>query len=234
MGFKDLLDFDEAAYIDKMKTKSIEDLHEHECTKYRQEISGSWSVGVGIGLVPLTFGVSLIGSAYGARRYDIAAQKLKIVKAEIDSRKETHYETRKRDMFIPMAIGALTVGVGCGLECLAMDATSTATTAALADHGVRAAKDMVHDPSNFFSGVEHGVSLQGHEMSNVASHGLHQATVLANHDSTAIIAHASGMNASEAAGHASGAALALSAEKEAADTLVSGIPTGSARCHCKT
>ncbi|KAK5118544.1 hypothetical protein LTR85_008009 [Meristemomyces frigidus] len=224
MAPRETFHFDEIAYRAQVKTMTIEELHHRECVKFRQRGSAFWSIGAGMVFAVPTCGLSLFGVAYAARRADIAHQKLHISKEEIDARQEDHYEIRRRDVIIPLAVVLATVGIGCGLEALAMDATSAVASAAVADHGLQAAKDMVHDPSGFIGGVEHSAVLQMHEMSHVASGGIHQAAATASQDSTVIMMNAGAETASQAAGQAFGATLALSAEKNAAEAVINIIP----------
>lgn len=63
-----------------------------------------------------TLGASaVVGGALGGRSWWVAKKKLEIVNAELESRNITLYDTKKRDVIIPVTVGALKVAITCGL-----------------------------------------------------------------------------------------------------------------------
>jgi hypothetical protein len=113
MGF---FPFDESKYASKLRDMSIPELLYREKDKYRATVSGAAGVGAGIGLVAFTAGTSLLGSAIGGRRWDVASQKLEMVQRELMARGEPLCDPTKRDVLIPMAVSLCTMGIGHGME----------------------------------------------------------------------------------------------------------------------
>lgn len=174
MGLDDLFEFDAAAYRAKVRTLSDDELRKRQCIKTRQHLGGAWSVGFGIGGEVFTGGLSLIGSAYGARRMSVAQQKIEIVNEEMARRGARNYEERKRDTLIPCAIGVLTAGIGFGIDDLCASATlGTLATQELAHRTTEeTAREALCHPEHFADGVKDGLALQIKEVSHVATTGL--------------------------------------------------------------
>jgi hypothetical protein len=86
MGIDDLLEFDEAAYKEKVKKMPIGELISRVNEKEAQMKHGYEHAFVGGFFAIPTFGLSLAESIYGGRKADVAEQKLKIVKDELDHR----------------------------------------------------------------------------------------------------------------------------------------------------
>ncbi|THY27333.1 hypothetical protein D6D00_04970 [Aureobasidium pullulans] len=116
MGLRDSISFDSDAYRRKVMSMTPEELREREVKKCRQKVSSQVAMGAGIGLSVVTFGASaVVGGALGGRSWWVAKKKLEIVNAELESRNITLYDTKKRDVIIPVTVGALKVAVTCGL-----------------------------------------------------------------------------------------------------------------------
>jgi hypothetical protein len=219
MGLSDTFEFDEEEYASKITDEQVYPTHRlktHETAKCRQHISAGASIGGGVGLAPFTFGLSLLGTAYGARRLYIAKKKLELIQAELKRRNVVLHEPTKRDFLIPFGISMATLGLGAGVDALAANATSQVATHVIADHGTRAIDAALQSPGSFCHGVTDGVSLQVHELGNVVTGGLQHATAVANMDSSYIIAGAASMNPGEVVGLAAGTSAALAIEAKLA------------------
>jgi hypothetical protein len=211
MGLNDTFDFDEYAYaraISDQDEYTTHRLKTQEVVKFRQHISSSASIGGGIGLAPFTFGLSLLGTAYGARRLYIAKKKLEMIEAELKKREVALHTPTKRDFFIPFGISVATMGLGAGVDAVASHATSQVASHVVADHGVRSVSDVIQSPGSFCHGVGEGLSLQAHELSNVVTGGLQHATAISNWDASYIMAGAPYAIPGEVVGLAGGIALA--------------------------
>jgi hypothetical protein len=218
MGFSDTFDFDEAAYVRKLKSRSVtlQDLRSREVRALRQHVSSGFSVGSGVGLAFFTAGLSLFGSAYGGRRLYLATKKLELIREELDRRGEKHYEPTKRDVLIPLGVSMATLGVGVGIDSIATQATSHLAAQSVAHHGSSAIHDVVCQPHSFVQGLEEGISAQVHEVANVVTTGMQHANAVAGTDSYFLIAGSSLLPASELVGFAAGQSIALVAEQKVA------------------
>jgi hypothetical protein len=219
MGFSDTFEFDEDEYASKISDEKEYPTHilkTQEIVKCRQHISAGASIGGGVGLAPFTFGLSLVGTAYGARRLYIAKKKLELIQAELKRRSVVLHKPTKRDFLIPFGTSIVTLGLGAGVDALAAHATSQVATHVIADHGTRAIGEAVQSPGSFCHGVTDGISLQMHELGNVVTGGLQHATAVANMDSSYIISGAAYMNPGAAVGLAAGTAAAQTMEAQLA------------------
>ena len=215
MGLNDTFGFDEAAYARQISNEEkypTYSLKENEIVKHRQHVSAGASTGVGIGLIPFTMGLSLLGSAYGARRLYIANKKLELIQAELTRREVALHNPTKRDFFIPFGVSMATLGLGAGADVVAAHATSQIATHAIADHGSRAVADVLQSPASMCHGVADGVSLQLHEVGQVFAGGLDHAIAVTNLASSYIVAGAPYVLPGELVGMAAGMSAASVAE----------------------
>ncbi|KAI1621993.1 hypothetical protein EDD37DRAFT_611490 [Exophiala viscosa] len=219
MGFTQKLsetfDFDESEYARRISNENeypTLKLKTHEVAKCRQHVSAGASIGGGIGAAPFTLGLSLLGSAYGARRLYIAEKKLEIIREELVRRDVSLHKFSKRDFFIPMGVSVATLGFGAGLDVFAAHATSQVATHVVADHGSRAVSDIVQSPGGFVHSVEAGASLQLHEIAHALT-----GHATANLDSYYIVAGAPYTTAVALVGTGIGMSAAQVAEKHLAD-----------------
>jgi hypothetical protein len=215
MGFSDTFEFDEGEYARQISNElkyPTHSLKQNEVVKHRQHISACASTGAGIGLAPFTFGLSLLGSAYGARRLYIANKKLEIIQAELTRREVALHTPTKRDFIIPFSISMATLGLGAGADAVAVHATSQLATHAIADHGTRAVSDVLQNPVSVCHGVADGVSLQLHEVGQVFAGGLDHAIAVTNLASSYIVAGAPYVLPGELVGMAAGMSAASVAE----------------------
>lgn len=128
MVISDFIDFDEHEYANRISQYDTERLFKQEVRKVRQQVSAGTSAGLGLVTAVFTAGLSLVTSAIGVRRLYVAAVKLELIKKELTRRGFPLYDTRMRDVLIPVTTSLLTLGVGTGLEQFALDATSIGTT----------------------------------------------------------------------------------------------------------
>ncbi|PPJ53804.1 hypothetical protein CBER1_04565 [Cercospora berteroae] len=194
MGLEDTFEFDGAAYRRRVKHMTPAELRECEIVKYRQTLCASWAMGTGVGAAFFTCGVSLIGTALGARRFKVATKKLEIVNAELASRNIPLYVTRKRDVSMSVTICLLTAGIGTAAAFLLLDTTSTATAGAFSSGGSANLTEAVHNPGEFVSGVVDEAAVQADQIMDIPVDGTHEG--VAATDSIIIDANAQGVDTS--------------------------------------
>ncbi|ETS81732.1 hypothetical protein PFICI_06734 [Pestalotiopsis fici W106-1] len=127
MTVEDFFTFDEHEYarrISDLQAYPNERLIKQEVVKLRQKFASSWSIGAGIGASPVTFGGSLAVSIVALRRRHVASKKNALIIAELAKRGIEPQKLQKRDFMIPMVAGIVGMGVGCGIEHIAMNATN--------------------------------------------------------------------------------------------------------------
>lgn len=217
MGFSDTFDFDEADYVLKLKSLSAQELRKREVRAHHQQVSSTVSIGSGVGFAIFTGGgVSLIGSAYGARRLYLAEKKLSLIQEELTQRKIELYKPKKRDILIPLGVGIATIGAVGGIDVIAAHATCGLAAHAVAHHGAQAVNDVVQQPESFMGGVEAGISAQVHEVTDLVTAGMQHATSVAAADSYFLVAGSPFLAAGQLVGIAAGESLALLAETKLA------------------
>ncbi|KAI0083856.1 hypothetical protein BDY19DRAFT_613233 [Irpex rosettiformis] len=153
MAVGDLLHFDEAAYINKIARPWYPDevLYDNIHRKRRQTASSGFAIGAGVALAPVTAGVSLASSAYGARTLDIAKRKLGLLEWEWGRRGYAPLpEHFMRDRVLPMAVtgvvSAATLGFDMGLGAAGANV---------------AAQAGVHGMGQVLHGAGHGIAANG-------------------------------------------------------------------------
>ena len=166
MGLDDTFEFEEAEYAARMARESDQELKKREVIKMRQHLSTSFKVGAGIGGAFFTGGLSLLGSAYAARQYNIAERKLAIVRKELEKRKIKLHEMRKRDFFIPISSCCVGMGLAWGVDELVSMGTNTGAVGVgvehLADPSV--VNNFVSEPGDFVNGAIAGAHEQVSEV----------------------------------------------------------------------
>lgn len=115
--------FDYDDYQKKVNTLTTEQLHKEWENYTRQIAGGATSTATSVLFSPLTAGISLIGLGLSGPRIHNARKKREIIEAGLQARGTTH-NTRKRDVFAPMAVagtlGGLTLGLaGPGADMIA-------------------------------------------------------------------------------------------------------------------
>jgi len=201
--------FDPVAYARKISDQKSYPTHKlktQEIAKQRQHVSAGVSMGSGIFFAPLTMGVSLVGTAWGARRLYIAEKKLELITKELTKRNVPLHDTEAKDILLPLAIGVVTFGVGNELSNLAAEATCSTAAAAAAPHGMDAVAAVVQDPSAAIQGVENAVSTELHEVGNAITEGLQGADFAADVDSSFVTMAGPATDAAALVGFAAGMA----------------------------
>lgn len=133
MALGDLLHFDEQTYVQKISRPYYPDhvLYDNIHRKRRQTAASGFSIGAGVALAPVTAGMSLASSAYGARTFDIASQKLALLEWEWARRGYAPLPQHHiRDTILPMAVSAVvssaTLGMDFNLGAVGVNAVSQA------------------------------------------------------------------------------------------------------------
>jgi hypothetical protein len=145
MAITDIFNFDTAQYRSRIATLSDADLQRSEVTKLRQE-NGAVASGLGgVFLAPLTGGVSLIGSVYGARRYSIASQKLQIIQKELDARILPSHVLSDRDEIIPVLSACIGLGAGFDVGQVLDNGTGNVVDHFVVHHATQAAAQKTTD-----------------------------------------------------------------------------------------
>jgi hypothetical protein len=96
MGFDDIISFDEGGYATRIRGWPLSKLQTEQVSMTRQQMSASSKIGVGAGAAPVTFGISLIASAYGTRQLYLGTTKLKLIRAELDREAKGYTRTYTR------------------------------------------------------------------------------------------------------------------------------------------
>jgi len=221
MGIGDFFHFDESEFAHELKRWSLSKLRTQEVVRTRQIISSGATIGGGLGAAPFTFGLSLLGSAYGGRRLYVVKKKLELIQAELADRNIELYEPSGKDFLIGFLPSVAAMGLGVGVDALASHATSTVAAHVVADHGSRALNEAIQSPGTLAHGVEQGVTLQFHEAAQLFEGGLQHASAVANLDSSFVIAGAPFVNPAEVVGLAAGIGIANAAEAKLATILAS-------------
>lgn len=103
MGFHDLLEpFNEAEYRRHISKLSKRELRAQEARKSRQLYAANFKVIAGTSTAPFTWGITLFGTALGARQYYIAEQKLAVIHGVLAERGYEPREEQKRDILVPL------------------------------------------------------------------------------------------------------------------------------------
>ncbi|KAH8809262.1 hypothetical protein F5884DRAFT_858761 [Xylogone sp. PMI_703] len=110
--FMELLEpFDEEAYRAHVRTLSRRALHDLEARKTRQLYAASFKVVAGTSTALYTYGITLLGTALGARQYYLAERELAVIHGVMAERGWAPREEQKRDLLLPLAGQATAVGV---------------------------------------------------------------------------------------------------------------------------
>lgn len=112
MTFKDFFHLNDEQFKDRISKLSDEELMKQDIHNCRTIHSGGYGAAIGAVEAVPTMGVSLVGSAIGLRRRDVAKQRLKMVHDEIKKRGLTVHKQTKRDYLIPLGIAGVSMGVG--------------------------------------------------------------------------------------------------------------------------
>ncbi|KAG9026341.1 hypothetical protein FRB95_008986 [Tulasnella sp. JGI-2019a] len=230
--------FDSVAYRQKAKSLSDDVLKANMQRKVRQTMGASWGIGTGIGAVPFTAGVSLIGTAYSWRSRYIAMKKFKALESEWKSRPHLgKFRMRKRDVIIPCVVGLLTMGIGVEVGNAVSNAGSHVFDQAAskgahhafstftnhAHHAAGAASnntspvDLSEKVSAAGHGFVHGVEQTAEVLTGNTDHITASAAGLANHGMSYVAGEAAGIHVGKSAFEA-GAFVGINAAGERAGT----------------
>jgi hypothetical protein len=177
MGLNDLLHFDQQAYLQKISRPFYPDpdLYDNIHRKRRQTASSGFSIGAGVALAPVTAGMSLASSAYGARTLDIANKKLALLEWEWARRGYAplpHHHIR--DTILPMAVSGavnvLTLGMDMGLGSAGANAVSQAGVHGMGQilHGATHGYAANHIAPQLTDGFERGFGEAVHHVTSGA------------------------------------------------------------------
>ncbi|KAL1637231.1 hypothetical protein SLS58_009418 [Diplodia intermedia] len=167
MGFKDTLNFDDAAYEQKLRSMDTADLQNREVEKIRQYVAGSIGVGCVLGAFPSTMGTSLLLLPLILRTVNIARRKLNLIRATLFDRHVPPYQLTKKDFIIPLAIRATSLGLGTAVG-LFVDITTVTpleeVVPAPAD-GFDAVAEVLNtkNPDAMLNGFASGIAEQGNQ-----------------------------------------------------------------------
>ncbi|KAI5121203.1 hypothetical protein M0805_006004 [Coniferiporia weirii] len=158
MAISDFLHFDTSSYLGRICRPfySDNDLHDNIYRKRREIAAAGWSIGVGFALIPLTGGVSGIGSAVASRTIHIAHQKLHFLENEWARRGYSSPAAHPvRDWLVPVSIAGAAGAVGMGIDSV----FSAAGSAAVVHAGASAAPYALHHVASQATGQHfaHGV-----------------------------------------------------------------------------
>ncbi|KAK5107495.1 hypothetical protein LTR62_001067 [Meristemomyces frigidus] len=112
MTLKDFFHLSEADFTLRLSQMTDTELLKDDIHNVRTTHSGSLGAVLGAVQAPVTAGVSLVGSAIGLRRRNVARRRLEMIHAELERRGLPLHQQTKRDFFIPLAIAGVTMGIG--------------------------------------------------------------------------------------------------------------------------
>ncbi|KDQ54238.1 hypothetical protein JAAARDRAFT_80294 [Jaapia argillacea MUCL 33604] len=129
-SFSQLLHFDSDDYRRDLLKRSDREILAGIYKKRRQIASSSISMGSGVAMAIPTHGMSLLVAGHGARRLDVAHQKLQVLDSDWSRRGYSDPEFRVKDVLIPIAVGAVCLSLGAGVDAVYSHAGIEAVNAA--------------------------------------------------------------------------------------------------------
>ncbi|KAK3321675.1 hypothetical protein B0H66DRAFT_178893 [Apodospora peruviana] len=174
--------------------------------------------------------ISLAGTAYGARRMYVASEKLSMIEAELRKRGEDLHKTTAKDVLIPLGIGAVTLGVGVGLEAVidgsaAQGAISSSAEANPGPAVEAAVQEVFTDPGQLVHDAIQEMEMQVHEIGALVTGGQASDMIASNIDVSFITGGLDAANPGLLVGLAAGMALAHVAEVQAAKWTTGRVTT---------
>ncbi|KAK4569484.1 hypothetical protein LTR86_003247 [Recurvomyces mirabilis] len=112
MTLKDFFHLSESDFADRISKLPDEELLKDDIHNVRTTHSGAIGATLGAVEAPATAGLSLIGSAIGLRRRNVAKRRSEMIHAELEKRGLPIHRQTKRDFLIPLAISVATMGIG--------------------------------------------------------------------------------------------------------------------------
>jgi hypothetical protein len=183
-------------------------------------------MGGGIGGAILTMGGTLVVSAYGCRRYQVATKKLELIQAELLSRGVSLHEVNYKDVLIPFAANIVGQGAGFGFDQIATEAANTMPTGQQIPTatGSTVINEVVANPSDTVQATISGIEAQSNAMGH-ALDGIGGGIIPGSDPSQLNLAtHTSSVaapNIESITGFHTGMLLAQSAEKAAVSLIAS-------------
>ncbi|KAF4536844.1 uncharacterized protein LTHEOB_11851 [Lasiodiplodia theobromae] len=117
LGYGGFFGLDDYEYQKHLREMSSQDLQKQEIAKLRRQITCALSIAVGICMVVLTRGGSLIiASTVGGRRWRVAHRKLEMIRAELTRRGIPLHKLDSKDIEIPLLAQCVGAAVGAGLD----------------------------------------------------------------------------------------------------------------------
>ncbi|KAH6684885.1 hypothetical protein F5X68DRAFT_241865 [Plectosphaerella plurivora] len=133
MAISDFFSFDEDEYRYRISSYATSHLKRQEVVKLRQCAAAGCTIGTSLVAAPATGGVSFVVTCIGARQFDVAERKLRLIQEELESRIIILHEPRVRDVLLPIILTSVVGGgAGIGVEHLVTDITTTGIDAPLA------------------------------------------------------------------------------------------------------
>jgi hypothetical protein len=164
MTIGDFFSFSADEYARRISVYDTERLRKQEVVKTRQRYAGASSIVIGAGGAAFIFGGTLAVSAYGGRRLFVADKKLELIRQELRKRGTGLRDFHKRDVIIPLCASGVGVGLGFGLDEVAMAATNTIPMGSTMPSGGSVMHEVLNNPGDVAQGVGSGLSEQAHEM----------------------------------------------------------------------
>ncbi|KAG8816672.1 hypothetical protein FRC18_000884 [Serendipita sp. 400] len=235
MGFRDpFRRFDEYKYRRENQHLSTPTIERMLRQKTVELASSSFGMGAGIGGAAFTGGLSLLGTAYSARKYSVVEQQVAVLKSILIERGDDIPRERKRDFAVGAAIGVVALGIADVIPLAVHDAATSvaanATATAVATHAAPHVASATIAQHGTIKAFEAGAKEVAMSQLNAGAHavGMHTSHAVSamNVDPTQYSAHASAFNyGAEAAIKAEG-----KAATEAAKAVASaGISRGAER-----
>ncbi|KAK3075001.1 hypothetical protein LTR53_002098 [Teratosphaeriaceae sp. CCFEE 6253] len=119
----------EAEFAARLATLRDDELMKLDIHNCRTTHSGAYGAAIGAAQAPVTHGVSLVGTAIGLRRVNVAQRRLEMIHQELASRGLPAHRQTKRDYLIPLGVAALSTGVVAGVHALPFPGIADAAAA---------------------------------------------------------------------------------------------------------
>ncbi|KAK0838674.1 hypothetical protein LTR03_011852 [Friedmanniomyces endolithicus] len=115
MTLKDFFHLSDEEFANRISTSTNEELLKDDIHNCRTTHSGMYGATLGVLEAPVTAGVSLVGSAIGLRRRNVAKRRLQMIHQELEKRGLPAHKQTKRDFLIPLGIAGVSAGISGGV-----------------------------------------------------------------------------------------------------------------------
>ncbi|KAK0272299.1 hypothetical protein LTR35_012882 [Friedmanniomyces endolithicus] len=115
MTLKDFFHLSDEEFATRISTSTNEELLKDDIHNCRAIHSGMYGATLGVLEAPATAGVSLVGSAIGLRRRNVAKRRLEMIHQELEKRGLPAHKQTKRDFLIPLGIAGVSAGISGGV-----------------------------------------------------------------------------------------------------------------------